>query len=323
MKLRAFCAAVAALAIVTVGAAALDLELSPYKPLGALSGNLKSVGSDTMLHEMELWAAGFQAIYPNVKIEIEAKGSNTAPPALLSGAAQLGPMSRQMTPDEIGAFKTKFGYKPLAVLVAIDALAIYVNKDNPLQCLSMEQIERIFAADPKSGGGSSIHTWGELGLTGEWASKPIAMYSRNTLSGTYKFFKQHVLGGGDFKDAINMQAGSEAVVSAVADDKFAIGYSGIGYKTDGVRAVSLNAGKACYDASFDNTYSRKYPLARGLYVYLLKDPKKPIDTLSGEFVSYVLSREGQMQAKEGGYYPITRNIREHELTRLGLLASAR
>jgi len=323
MKLRAFCAAVAAFAIVSAGAAALDLELSPYKPVGALSGNLKSIGSDTMLHEMELWAEGFQAIYPNVKIEIEAKGSNTAPPALLSGNAQLGPMSRQMTPDEIGAFKAKFGYKPTAVLVAIDALAIYVNKNNPLQCVGMEQLERIFAADPKSGGGKSIRTWGELGLTGEWASKPIAIYSRNTLSGTYKFFKQHVLGGGDFKDATKMQVGSEAVVSAVADDKFAIGYSGIGYKTDGVRAVPLTAGRTCYDASFDNTYSRKYPLARGLYVYLLKDPKKPIDTLSGEFVKYVLSREGQIQSKEGGYYPITRNIREHELTRLGLLASAK
>ncbi len=119
-----------------------------------------------------------------------------------------------------------------------------------------------------------------------------------------------------------MQVGSEAVVSAVGADNSAIGYSGIGYKTDAVRAVPVAAGKSCYDASFDNTYSRKYPLARGLYVYLLKNPKKPIDPLSGEFVKYVLSRDGQMQAKKGGYYPVTRNIREHELTRLGLLASA-
>jgi phosphate transport system substrate-binding protein len=275
-----------------------------------------------MLHEMELWAEGFQAIYPKVQIDIQGKGSNTAPPALLAGESQLGPMSRQMTPDEIGAFETKFGYKPTAVLVAIDALAIYVNKDNPLQCISMEQIERVFAADPKSGGGKSIRTWGELGLTGEWAAKPIAMQSRNVLSGTYKYFKQHVLGGGDFKETVQMQVGSEAVVSEVAKDKYAMGYSGIGYKTAGVRAVPLNSGKSCYEATFDNTYSKKYPLARGLYIYVLKDPKKPIDTLSGEFVKYVLSRDGQTQAKKGGYYPITRNIREHELTRLGLLASA-
>lgn len=140
MKWRALFAAVAAFAVLTAGAAALDMELSPYKAIGGLSGTLKSVGSDTMLHEMELWAEGFRSIYPNVAIEIEGKGSNTAPPALLSGAAQLGPMSRQMTPDEIGAFETKFGYKPTAVLVAIDALAIYVHKDNPLQCVSMEQL---------------------------------------------------------------------------------------------------------------------------------------------------------------------------------------
>ncbi|MBM3563931.1 MAG: phosphate ABC transporter substrate-binding protein [Alphaproteobacteria bacterium] len=323
MKLRAISAAVAAIVALTVSAAALDMELSPYKAVSGLSGKLKSVGSDTMLHEMELWAEGFQSIYPNAKIDIEGKGSSTAPPALLSGNAQLGPMSRQMTPDEIGAFEAKLGYKPTGVLVAIDALAIYVHKDNPLQCISMEQLERVFAADPKSGAGKSIRVWGELGLTGEWASKPIAMYSRNTLSGTYKFFKQNVLSGGAFKDDIQMQVGSEAVVSAVGGDKFAMGYSGIGYKTSGVRAVPVGAvGKGCYEASFDNTYSRKYPLARGLYIYLLKDPKKPIDTLSGEFVKYVLSRDGQMQAKKGGYYPITRNIREHELTRLGLLASA-
>ena len=322
MRLRVFSAAIAAFAVLTAGAAALDLELSPYKALGALSGKLKSVGSDTMLHEMELWAEGFQSIYPNVKIDVEGKGSSTAPPALLSGEAQLGPMSRPMTPDEIAAFEAKFGYKPTAVLVAIDALAIYVHRDNPLQCISMEQLERVFAADPKGGGGKSIRAWGELGLTGEWAAKPIALSSRNTLSGTYKFFKQHVLSGGAFKDDIKMQAGSEAVVSAVGADQFAIGYSGIGYKTNAVRAVPVSAGKSCYDATFDNTYSRKYPLARGLYVYLLKDPKKPIDALSGEFVKYVLSRDGQTQAKKGGYYPITRNIREHELTRLGLLASA-
>lgn len=322
MKLRILSAVLAVLTTLTA-AAALDLELSPYKIVNGVAGKLKSVGSDTMHHEMELWAEGFKAIYPDVTIDIEGKGSNTAPPALLAGESQLGPMSRQMSPDEIGAFEAKYGYKPTAVLVAIDALAIYVNKDNPLQCVTMEQVERVFAEDPKSGGGKSIHTWGELGLAGEWGAKPISMHSRNALSGTYKYFKQHVLGGGDFKENIKMQVGSEAVVGAVAADKYAMGYSGIGYKTSGVRAVPLSYAKSCYEASFENTYARKYPLARGLYIYLLKDPKKPIDSLSGEFVKYVLSKDGQMQAKKGGYYPITRNIREHELTRLGLLASAK
>jgi phosphate transport system substrate-binding protein len=321
MKTRILSLAIATSAALATAAFALDLELSPYKPAGGVAGTLKSVGSDTMAHEMELWADGFKAIYPNVTIEVEGKGSNSAPPALLSGAAQLGPMSRQMTPDEIDGFQKKFGYKPTAVLVAIDALAIYVNKDNPIQCVSMEQLDRIFSADPKSGGGKSIHTWGELGLKGEWASQPISMFGRNTLSGTHKFFRQNVLYNGDFKESVRQQAGSEAVVRSVSGDKFAIGYSGIGYKAEGVRAVPLSsdADKKCQEPSFDNTYTRKYPLARGLYVYLLKDPKAPMDTLSAEFVKYILSRDGQMQAKKGGYYPITRNIREHELTRLGLL----
>lgn len=324
MNPRTLVAAFAALAFSAGPTVSLDLELSPYRPvMGKMSGKLKSVGSDTMLHEMELWAEGFKAFYPDVKIEIEGKGSNTAPPALLAGEAQLGPMSRQMTPDEIASFEAKYGYKPSAVLVAVDALAIYVHKDNPVQCLTMEQLDRIFADNPKSAGGKSAHSWGDVGVTGEWASKPIAMFGRNTLSGTNKFFKQNVLGGGDFKEAVAQQTGSEQVVKAVASDATAIGYSGIGYKTENVRAapVAASFGKKCYEASFENTYTRKYPLARGLYIYILKDPKAPMDTLSGEFVKYVLSKDGQAQAKKGGYYPITRNIREHELARLGLMAS--
>jgi phosphate transport system substrate-binding protein len=320
---RGLLAALLPLVLAAPLALALDLELSPYKPLSSLSGKLKSVGSDTMFHEMELWAEGFKALYPGVQIEIEGKGSNTAPPALLAGEAQLAPMSRQMTPDEMESFQSKIGYKPTGVLVAVDALAIYVHKDNPIQCLNVDQLERIFAAEPRNGA-KSARTWGDVGATGEWASRPIVAYGRNALSGTYKFFKQNVLGGADFRDAVQQQPGSEAVVASVTGDLNAIGYSGIGYKTAEVRAVPVapTGSKKCFDAGFENTYTRKYPLARGLYVYVLKDPKTPIDTLSGEFVKYVLSRDGQAQAKKGGYYPITRNIREHELTRLGLLASA-
>ena len=313
----------AATMMLTASASALDMELSPYRRVEGLSGTLKSVGSDTMQRQMELWAEGFKSIYPNVNIVLEGKGSNTAPPALLAGAANIGPMSRLMTPDEIKAFQGKYGYKPTAVLVATDALAIYVNKDNPIQCISMENLDRIFSAEPKASDGRSIGTWGELGLTGEWASKPIALYGRNTLSGTYIFFKQNVLGGGNLKETVRQLAGSGEVVSAVTNEKYAIGYSGIGYKSDGVRAVpvSANSGNKCHGPSFENSYSRQYPISRGLYLYVLKNPREPLDSLAGEFVKYVLSKDGQTQAKRGGYYPITRNIREHELTRLGLLLS--
>lgn len=315
---------VLAAGFVATQAYSLDLNLLPYKPRANISGKLKSVGSDTMAHEMQLWVDGFKQFYPSIQIDIEARGSNTAPPALLSGDAQLGPMSRQMTPDEMNVFVAKYGYKPTGVLVAVDALAIYVNKKNPINCLSMEQLERIFSADPRSEGGVSATTWGDLGATGEWASKPIVLHSRNSLSGTYKFFRLNVLGGRDFKNNITLSDGSGGVVSSVGKDPYAIGYSGIGYRTDEVKAIPIkgDASPACLDPSFENTYTRKYPLARGLYVYVLKDPKTPLDSLSGEFVKYILSSDGQARAKQGGYYPITRNIREHELTRLGLLASA-
>ena len=324
MKKLQILSMIAAVLFLDTCAYAIDTNLSPYKPRASVSGKLKSVGSDTMLHEMQLWADGFKQIYPDVDIEIEGKGSNTAPPALLSGDSQLAPMSRQMSPDEINDFISKYGYKPTGVLVAIDALAIYVHKDNPVKCLTLAQLDKIFSAEPQSEGGLSIKTWGDLGATGEWAAKPIALYGRNSLSGTNKFFRAKVLAGHDFKSNLNEKLGSSEVVSSVEMDPGSIGYSGIGYKKDGVKTIEIAeaAGGKCYDPSFEATYSHKYPLARGLYVYLLKDPKAPIDSLSGEFVKYVLSSDGQAQAKNGGYYPITKNIREHELTRLGLLASA-
>jgi phosphate transport system substrate-binding protein len=298
----------------------LEMDLAPYNKVAGVSGRVKSVGSDTLHQEMQLWARGFQEKYPEASIEIEGAGSNTAPPALLSGEAQLGPMSRQMTPDELDAFQAKYGFKPTAVLVAIDALAIYVNKDNPIQCLTMEQIERIFAADPKSGGGKSIFTWGDVGATGPWATRPIALYGRNTLSGTYKFFRQNALGGGDFKPSLRQEKGSEAVVASVEADAGAIGYSGIGYKTVGVRAISVSTpGKSCSEPNFENAYSRKYPLARGLYIYVMKNPASPLEPMIGEFIKYILSRDGQSLAAAGHYYPVTNKIRNHELTRLGLL----
>lgn len=314
LVLAVFFAASAALGL------SLEMDLAPYNKVAGVSGRVKSVGSDTLHQEVQIWARAFQEKYPGVSIEIEGAGSNTAPPALLSGEAQLGPMSRQMTPDEIDAFQAKFGYKPTAVLVAIDALAIYVHKDNPIQCLTMEQVERIFAADPKSGGGKSILTWGEVGVSGPWASRPITLYGRNTLSGTYKFFRQNALGGGDFKASLRQEKGSEAVVAAVEADAGGIGYSGIGYKTVGVRAISVSApGKSCSEPNFENAYSRKYPLARGLYIYVMKNPSAPLEPVIGEFIKFVLSRDGQTLAAAGHYYPITNKIRSHELTRLGLL----
>jgi phosphate transport system substrate-binding protein len=321
MMSRMVATALAAYAALPTVALALDPSLPTYEAVSGVSGQLKSVGSDTLVHEMELWADGFRTKYPGVSVTIEGKGSATAPPALLAGTAQFGPMSRLMTSKEAHAFEEKFGYEATAVRVAIDALAIYVNKDNPIQCLNLQQLDRIFSKPRKGSEAKSIDTWGEAGLSGEWAAKPISMYGRNTLSGTYAFFRQ-LLYQGEFKETVRQQVGSEAVVQEVANDKFAIGYSGIGYKTAGVRTVPVAAfgGDRCYDTSAENTYSGKYPIARYLYIYLNRKPGEPLDALRGEFIKFVLSKDGQTLTEKGGYYAVTAATREAELDELGLLA---
>jgi phosphate transport system substrate-binding protein len=325
MKPSLYAAAFTAHLLAIPAAFALDQNLPAYQPVAGISGQLKSVGSDTLDHEMQLWAKGFEKIYPDVKIEIEGKGSATAPAALLEGVSQFGPMSRFMTAEETDAFEKKFGYKVTAFPVAMDALAVYVNKDNPIKCLSMVEVDRIFSSTRKGSGGRSIDTWGDVGLTGEWATKPISIYGRNTISGTYEFFRQLVLYGGEYKPEVKQQVGSETVVQGVAGDKFAIGYSGIGYKTDGVRAVPLGIASSlnCHGTSEEETRSGKYPIARFLYIYLNKKPNEALDPLRGEFIKFILSKDGQSLTEQGGYYPITNEMREAELKKLGLSAPAR
>jgi phosphate transport system substrate-binding protein len=296
----------------------LDLGLDSYKAVSGVSGNLSSVGSDTLNNLMTLWAETFYRFYPNVKIQIEGKGSTTAPPALISGTAQLGPMSRPMRGTEIDQFEKKFGYKPTPIRTAVDALAVFVNKDNPLKCLTMEQVDAIFSKSRRYGYKEDITTWGQLGLTGDWANRPVSLYGRNSASGTYGFFKEHALKNGDYKDEVKEQPGSASVVQGVTVDRYAIGYSGIGYATAGVRAVPIaeKEGAACVEATADNSYAGAYPLARFLYVYINKAPAKPLDPLTHEFVKLIVSKEGQEVVVKDGYFPIPASIAKEEMTKV-------
>jgi len=307
------------LALAQDGAVKVDPTIPAYQPTKGVSGNLKSVGSDTMNNLMTLWAEGFNKIYPGVKVEIEGKGSSTAPPALTAGTAHFGPMSREMKAQEIDEFEKKYGYKPTAVRTAVDVLAVYVHKDNPIPCLSLPQLDAIFSKTRRGGYEKDIQTWGDLGLTGEWADKPISLYGRNSASGTYGYFKEHALFKGDYKDTVKEQPGSSSVVQGVASDKFGIGYSGIGYKTADVRAVPLAAseGANCYEANMDNAYSGDYPIARFLYLYVNKVPGKGLDPLRREFLSFVLSKEGQEVVVKDGYIPLPANIIQEEREKLG------
>jgi phosphate transport system substrate-binding protein len=286
--------------------------------VSGVSGNISSMGSDTLNNLMTLWAESFNKFYPNAKIQIEGKGSSTAPPALISGTAQLGPMSREMKGTEVDAFEKRYGYKPTPIRTSVDALAVFVNKDNPVKCLSIAQVDAIFSKSRRHGGKEEIKTWGQLGLTGDWTSKPISLYGRNSASGTYGFFKEHSLKNGDFKDEVKEQPGSASVVQGVTVDRYGIGYSGIGYATAGVRAVPLSEkdGGKCVDATADNSYSGSYPLARFLYVYVNKAPGKGLDPLTREFVKLMVSKDGQEAVVKDGYFPIPAAIAKEELAKV-------
>jgi len=297
----------------------VDEALPVYKPVQGISGSIKSVGSDTLNNLMTLWAEGFKNFYPNVTIEIEGKGSSTAPPALIAGTATFGPMSREMKKVEMDEFEAKFGYKPTALPTSIDMLAVYVNKDNPIKGLTLAQVDAIFSKTRKLGHPVDITNWGQLGLEGEWKNRPISLYGRNAASGTYGYFKEHALGKGDYKDSVKEQPGSSAVVQGVASDKGGIGYSGIGYKTADVRAVALaGADGKMIEATPENAYTGEYPLARFLYVYVNAKPGVPLDPLRREFIRYIFSRQGQQDVVKDGYFPITANIARETLKKVGI-----
>jgi len=307
------------LGAVTAGAQVkVDPDLPAYRPVSGVSGTVSSVGSDTLNNLMTYWAESFQKFYPNTRVQIEGKGSSTAPPALISGTAQLGPMSRAMKGTEIDQFEKRHGYKPTQLRVAVDALAVFVNKDNPIRCLSMAQVDAMFSKSRRQGGKQDLTTWGQLGLPGEWASRPLSLYGRNSASGTYGFFKEHVLKNGDFKDSVKEQPGSASVVQGVTVDRYAVGYSGIGYATAGVKAVPLSEreGGPCVEATADNAYQGTYPLARFLYVYVNRAPGKALDPLTREFARLVLSRQGQEAVVKDGYFPIPASIAREELNKV-------
>ena len=290
--------------------AEVDPAIPEYKQVSGVSGNLISIGSDTLNNLMTLWAEGFKAKYPNVNIQIEGKGSATAPPALIAGTSQLGPMSREMKQEELDAFEKKFGYKPTEIKVAVDALAVFAHKDNTIKGLTLSQIDGIFSSTRKLGAPADITEWGQLGVDA-WKGRAISLFGRNSASGTYGFFKEHALGKGDFKSSVKEQPGSSAVVQGVSTDEFALGYSGIGYVTSGVRALPIGeTAESLAEPTYENCLSGEYPLARFLLIYINKKPGQPLDSLTSEFVKFIQSKDGQQVVVKDGYYPIPVEVLE-------------
>ena len=229
--------------------------------------------------------------------------------------SNLGPMSRKMKDNEIKAFEDKHGYKPTAIPVAIDALAVYVHKDNPLKGLTVAEVDAIFSSTRKCGNKADISNWGNLGLSGSWANRDIQIFGRNSVSGTYGYFKDHALCKGDFKNTVNEQPGSASVVQSVSSSLNSIGYSGIGYKTSGVKTLPLakETGAPFVEANDENAISGEYPMSRFLYVYVNKHPNKPLAPLEKEFVKMMLSKTGQSVVIKDGYIPIPAKVAEKAL----------
>jgi len=298
--------------------AKLDPALADYKATSGVSGNLSSVGSDTLANLMTLWAEQFKRFYPNVNVQIQAAGSSTAPPALTEGTANFGPMSRKMKSKEIEAFERRHGYKPTAVPVAIDALAVYVHKDNPIKGLTIPQVDAIFSSTRKCNYDRDIKNWGDLELDGSWKSRSVQIFGRNSVSGTYGYFKKKALCKGDFKNNVNEQPGSASVVQSTATSLNGIGYSGIGYKTSGVKAVPLakKPGKPFVDATPENAIKGTYPLSRFLYVYVNKAPNKPLSPIDKEFIKMVMSKQGQEVVVKDGYIPLPSKVVKKFLKKL-------
>ncbi|MGF6190150.1 PstS family phosphate ABC transporter substrate-binding protein [Serratia sp. 2723] len=288
-------------------------------PDGMLSGNLSSVGSDTLANLMALWGQDFSRHYPNVNLQLQAAGSSTAPTALAAGAAQLGPMSRPMKAAEVSAFEHRYGYAPLAVPVAVDALVVLVHQDNPLRGLNLQQLDQIFSATRRCGENTPINRWGEMGLQGGWQQRALQRFGRNSASGTYGYFKLRALCGGDFMARVNELPGSASVVQAVAGSLNGIGYASIGFRASGVRLLPLaETGDRYVEPSETNVRNGSYPLARYLYIYINKAPNQPLEPLTAAFLDRVLSVQGQDLVNLDGYLPLPPATLRKTRTLLGL-----
>lgn len=301
-----------------VAAPQVDPELPTYERASGVSGNLSSVGSDTLANLMTLWAEEYKRLYPNVNIQIQAAGSSTAPPALMEGTSNLGPMSRKMKNKENAAFEKKFGYDATPIAVAIDALAVFVHKDNPIEGLTIKQLDAIFSSTRKCGYTQEINSWGDAGLTGAWEERNVQLYGRNSVSGTYGYFKKKALCKGDFKNSVNEQPGSASVVQSITASLNGIGYSGIGYKTSGVKTVPLSKKDEgpFIDATAENSVDGSYPLARFLWVYVNKHPNKPLDPMLKEFIKMVVAKQGQEVVVKDGYIPLPAKVAAQQLAKI-------
>ncbi len=295
--------------------AAVDSALPEYKAVTGVSGSLRSAGSETMNNIVALWGEEFGTFYRGVSFGVEGKGSSTAPPALIEGQAQFGQMSRPMKEGEIAEFEAAFGWKPHEMRTGIDCIAVFVHKDNPVEYLTLEQLREVFSVDAPD------LTWGDLGVKHpDYARVPVALYGRNSVSGTYGFFKSVAMDNIDFKDTVKEQAGSAGVVNAVGEDRFGMGYSGLGKMISNVKVVPIALDDYSEPVMPDaaSALAGDYPIARYLLLYINKNPNAALDPLRREFARLIFSRQGQEAVYKDGFIPLPADVARKELVRLGI-----
>ncbi|MDC8804616.1 phosphate ABC transporter substrate-binding protein [Halomonas pacifica] len=271
----------------------------PLQAATPIAGTLHSTGSETLASLMLRWGEALEARHPGVRLQLQASGSSTAPPALVAGSTRLGPMSRPMSESERAAFEAAHGYAPLAVPVALDALAFFVHRDNPVVALSLAQLDAIFSDTRRCGAAVPLERWDALRPT---LSGDISRYGRNSASGSHGVVRRLALCGGDFRLDVGELMGSAAVVAAVGSDPRGIGYAGLGYLRSGVRALGLvGEDGTVVRPTAEAALAGDYPLTRPLYLYLNLVPGEPWPSLERAFVELVLSAEGQAIVEELGF----------------------
>jgi phosphate transport system substrate-binding protein len=283
----------------------LDPNIPHYTPQDHPSGKVKIIGSTTMKGFLKEWKEKLEILHPDLKIELETEGSNTGVEPLFSENTTIAAMSRPMKAAEIQKFTKQVGYPPTAVPVAVDALAVFVHKDNPLDHMTFQQLAAVFTSEKGQAASESIDQWGKFGLTGRWKDAPINVHGRDSKSGTAQFFKEWVLKGGKDKETITVEAGAASVVYEVMNDPYAIGYSGIGYRTESVKPlkIALREGEDFIEPTFESATDGSYPLRRLLYLYVNQPPQARHSPLLSELIRFAVSLEGQKIVVKSGFFP--------------------
>jgi phosphate transport system substrate-binding protein len=291
----------------------VDTALPEYRRVDSISGKLTSIGSSALTQLLNRWGDDLKRLYPTLEFDITGGGSGSAPPALNEGKADLAPMSRPMNAAERTAFRTKFGYEPTQITVGVDALAIYVNKNNPLKQISLRELDAIYSASRKRGG-AEVTTWGQLGLTGTWADQAIRVFGPQSTQGMYTLFRADVLQGGDYRYEMRSEPVASAIVQGVGADDAAIGFASHVFTSARARplALSVEPNGPAIEPTQATAASAEYPLARNFFIYINRKPGTPLSPALTAFVTFVCSKQGQNIAVELGHYPLTAALSEKE-----------